>query len=72
MSTSALIAAKKRFETSLKKFEIPTTTDKAEEWVPQRYRKAFQHVTKYPHRLSYLFCILVAVVYFYFLYYNHD
>lgn len=35
MSTSALIAAKKRFETSLKKFEIPTTTDKAEEWVPQ-------------------------------------
>lgn len=38
MSTSALIAAKKRFETSLKKFEIPTTTtDKAEEWVPQRY-----------------------------------
>ncbi|CAO3617542.1 unnamed protein product [Mucor hiemalis] len=35
MSSSALIAAKKRFETSLKKFEIPTTTNNEEEWVSQ-------------------------------------
>lgn len=54
MSSSALIAAKKRFETSLKKFEIPTTTNNSEEWASQRYTLT-QH-TRLMHALILFYC----------------